>query len=73
MDKNELAFDVSISTNKEPIINFHIEITENYEGDKWHVVVYETQKVGKVFEHYETLGFENMDKFINYLRQLTEE
>ena len=68
-----LTFDISISEDKKPNTNFHIEITENYEGDKWHVVAYETQKVGKVFEHYETLGLETIQEIFNYLRKLQGE
>ena len=68
-----LTFDISISEDKKPNTNFHIEITENYEGDKWHVVAYETQKVGKVFEHYETLGLETIQEIFNYLIKLQGE
>tara|TARA_R100000781_G_scaffold111414_1_gene77826 strand:- start:797 stop:1012 length:216 start_codon:yes stop_codon:yes gene_type:complete len=71
MDKNELAFDIDISSSVSGKNKFYLEVTENYEGDKWHVAIYE--KENGVHEYYETKGFETMDEFINYLRQLTEE
>lgn len=69
MDKNELAFDIDIASSVTGKNKFYLEVTENYEGDKWHVAVYEKPS----FQHHETKGFETMDEFINYLRQLTEE
>ena len=70
-----LAFDISISKDKTPNTNFHIEITENYEGDKWHVVTYEVidEELHTSPEHYETLGLETIQEIFNYLRKLQGE
>ena len=53
-----------------------IEITENYEGDKWqHAVVYEVidEELHTPPEHYETLGLETIQEVFNYLRNLQGE
>jgi len=45
---------------------YKIEITENYENDKFHVVVFETDQTPN--EHYETLGFDTEKQVYNYLQ-----
>ena len=47
---------------------YKIEITENYENDKFHVVVFETDQTPN--EHYETLGFDTEKQVFNYLQKL---
>tara|TARA_R110000787_G_scaffold40996_1_gene101449 strand:- start:291 stop:524 length:234 start_codon:yes stop_codon:yes gene_type:complete len=47
---------------------FKIEITENYENDKFHVVVFETDQTPN--EHYETVGFDTEKQVFNYLQKL---
>jgi hypothetical protein len=47
---------------------YKIEITENYENDKFHVVVFETDQTPN--EHYETLGFDTEKQVYNYLQKL---
>jgi len=47
---------------------YKIEITENYENDKFHVVVFETDQTPN--EHYETLGFNTEKQVFNYLQKL---
>ena len=47
---------------------YKIEITENYENDKFHVVVFETDQTPN--EHYETLGFNTEKQVYNYLQKL---
>ena len=49
-------------------INYHVEITENYEGDKWHVVVYEEGDFP--YQHFDTQGFKTAKQVINYLKDL---
>jgi|TARA_R110000796_G_scaffold81551_1_gene179569 hypothetical protein len=45
-----------------------IEITENYEDDKFHVVVFETEQTPN--EHYATLGFDTEKQVYDYLKKL---
>tara|TARA_R110000822_G_scaffold165580_1_gene306080 strand:+ start:66 stop:284 length:219 start_codon:yes stop_codon:yes gene_type:complete len=47
---------------------YSIEITENYEDDKFHVVVFETDQTPN--EHYETKGFDTEKQVYDYLKQL---
>ena len=47
---------------------YSIEITENYENDKFHVVVFETDQTPN--EHYETVGFDTEKQVYDYLKQL---
>ena len=47
---------------------YKVEITENYESDRFHVVVYETDQTPN--EHYETLGFNTEKQVFNYLKKL---
>ena len=47
---------------------YKIEITENYENDKFHVVVFETDQTPN--EHYETLGFDTEKQVYSYLQKL---
>jgi len=47
---------------------YKVEITENYESDRFHVVVYETDQTPN--EHYETKGFDTEKQVYDYLKQL---
>ena len=47
---------------------YKVEITENYESDRFHVVVYETDQTPN--EHYETKGFDTEKQVFNYLKKL---
>tara|TARA_R110000851_G_scaffold321049_1_gene486225 strand:- start:51 stop:293 length:243 start_codon:yes stop_codon:yes gene_type:complete len=63
-----LSFDINL-TNKENQM-YRIEITENYENDKFHVVVFETDDSPYPDEHYTTLGFKTEKQVFVYLKQL---
>ena len=63
---DNLSFDINL-TNKENQM-YRIEITENYENNKFHVVVFETDQTPN--EHYETLGFKTEKQVFVYLKQL---
>ena len=47
---------------------YKVEITENYESGRFHVVVYETDQTPN--EHYETVGFNTEKQVFNYLKKL---
>ena len=49
---------------------FEIDVTENYEGDKWHVVVFE--KEGTTYTHYETVGLDTWGQLQKYLKDLQD-
>ena len=63
-----LSFDINL-INKENQM-YRIEITENYENDKFHVVVFETDDSPYPDEHYATLGFKTENQVFVYLKQL---
>ena len=50
---------------------YSIEVTENSEGDKFHLVVYETNTVP--YEHYETIGFNTEKEVFDYIRELQKQ
>tara|TARA_R100001224_G_C3968491_1_gene131648 strand:+ start:255 stop:449 length:195 start_codon:yes stop_codon:yes gene_type:complete len=48
---------------------FEIHLTENYEGDKYHVVVYEPS-ASTPLPHYETIGFNTAKQVFEYIKEL---
>jgi len=59
--------------------NYVAEITEDYEGDKFHVVVFETEHLNsdKVldqlrvqYDHYDTKGFDSIEKVYAYIKSI---
>lgn len=60
-----LCFDVQLplTKNKEKI---RVEVTEDYEGDKFHVVVFIEG------EHWDTVGLNNGNEFFKYLTTFVE-
>ena len=67
----ELAMDVYLYTGSSEK-SYHIEITENYEGDKFHVVIFDG-KSDLPHDHLETIGLNNEKEVFDYLRKLREE
>ena len=65
-----MNFTIDISTYPTGQYHYEIDITENYEGDKWHVVVYKKDTLP--YEHYETVGLNNEKEVFDYLRKLKE-
>jgi len=61
---NSLDLNIINSDNQK----FKIEITKNYEDDKFHVVVFETDQTPN--EHYETIGLDTEKQVYDYLKQL---
>lgn len=49
-------------------VNYHVEITKDYEGSKWHVVVFE--ETDFPYEHCDTQGFETKRQVKDYLKNL---
>lgn len=63
-----MNFTIVIITKPTGETSYSIEVTEDYEGDKWHVVVYESSTVP--YEHYETIGFNTEKEVFEYIREL---
>ena len=63
-----MNFTIEIITKPTGETSYSIEVTEDYEGDKWHVVVYESSTVP--YEHYETIGFNTEKEVFEYIREL---
>lgn len=62
-----MNFDIKIYSQDTSDV-YQIEVTENYEGDKWHVVVFEID--GTDFIHFDTRGFDTPNEVFEYLREL---
>jgi len=63
--KTHLSFDVTLTTKGHV---YRIEVTENYEGDKFHMVIFDDDKYE--YEHVETIGAKNEKEFFAVLRKL---
>ena len=63
-----MNFTIEIITKPTGETSYSIEVTEDYEGDMWHVVVYESSTVP--YEHYETIGFNTEREVFEYIREL---
>lgn len=63
-----MNFTIEIITKPTGETSYSIEVTEDYEGDKWRVVVYESSTVP--YEHYETIGFNTEKEVFEYIREL---
>ena len=63
-----MNFTIEIITKPTGETSYSIEVTEDYEGDKWHVVVYESNTLP--YEHYETIGFNTEKEVFEYIREL---
>lgn len=66
-----MNFTIEIITKPTGETSYSIEVTEDYEGDKWHVVVYESSTVP--YEHYETIGFNTEKEVFEYIRELQKQ
>jgi hypothetical protein len=69
-----MNFDIELNSQETNDV-YEIQVTENYEGDKWHVVVFEVNQRMKSdldleFNHFDTKGFDTPAAMIEYLREL---
>ena len=61
-----LSFDIDLHSKQGRI--FRIEVTENYEGDKYHIVVFEKDE--NSFDHLETISGNDEKHFFQILKQI---
>ena len=70
------AIDIHFSSDE---TNYKAEVTEDYEGDKFHVVVFESEHLNsdKVldqlrvqYDHYDTQGFDSIEKVYDYIKSI---
>ena len=64
--KNHLSFDVDLYISNEK--QYKVEITEDYEGDRFHCVVFEKNE--DTYEYCQTVGFDSEKSVFNFLRVL---
>ena len=51
--------------------NYNVGVTENYEGDRYHVVIFED--VGDPpSEHFDTKGFDDEESLFAFLKDMTK-
>jgi len=60
MKNDNLAYDIHLYKN-----NFKIEVTQNYEDDPWHVVLFD-----KDGEHVETFGYDDETSILQLLKDI---
>ena len=64
-----MNFDITLVDQKDNSVEYRIEVTENYEGDKWHAAVFTVHN-----EHednfFEARGFDIPDKLFGYVHDL---
>ena len=51
--------------------NYTVQITEDYEGDKYHVVIFEDVE-NPPAEHFDTKGFDNEESLFTFLKDMTK-
>ena len=57
-----IDIDIFVSTKQ----SYRLELTENYEGHKYHIVVFDYSTTPD--EHIDTQGFDNEKEVFNYIR-----
>ena len=62
-----MNLEVNIITKPTGETSYSIEVTEDYEGDKWHVVVYESNTLPN--EHYATIAFNTEREDYEYITE----
>ncbi len=68
-----VSFDITIpAACTENKLELRLEVTEQYEADKYHVVVFEDRGPNEPGEYYETRGFDSGNELLNYIRTLNE-
>ena len=66
-----MGIDIHFSDENTGRHRYIAEVTEDYEGDKFHVVVFDNSYDRDVpNEHYDTQGFENIEEVYNYIKNL---
>ena len=68
-----MNFDITLIDQKDNNIGYKIEVTKNYEGDKWHAAVFFVDKETEGMcedDFYDSRGFDTPADVIEYLREL---
>jgi hypothetical protein len=69
----KLAFDIQVFDGySQPNRHFSFEITEDYEGDKWHIVIFEKVNDKSPYEHIDTVGVNTEKEVFDLIRQYHE-
>jgi len=69
MTKLPLVFDIHIQSLTPPNTPYTIQVTENYEDDKYHVEIFEVLEDPPA-EHIDTKGFDTEREVFEYLKQV---
>ena len=66
-----MHFDITLTDQKDNNIGYKIEVTKNYEGDKWHAAVFTVHIHDEhEDEFFEARGFDTPEKLFDYLSDL---
>lgn len=64
-----MAFDIQVFDGySQPNRHFTFEITEDYEEDKWHIVIYEKVDDESPYEHIDTVEVKTEKEVFNLVR-----
>tara|TARA_X000001388_G_scaffold41442_1_gene29172 strand:- start:215 stop:421 length:207 start_codon:yes stop_codon:yes gene_type:complete len=66
MNKENLSFDINVFVSSKEL--YRVEVTEDYEGDRYHCVVFDSSVLQE--EHIDTKGFETEKQVFDFIRQL---
>tara|TARA_R100000908_G_C3689989_1_gene104805 strand:- start:421 stop:630 length:210 start_codon:yes stop_codon:yes gene_type:complete len=69
MNKENLSFDINVFVSSKEL--YRVEVTENYEDDKFHCVVFDSSVLEE--EHLETHGFETEKQVFDFIRGLKKD
>ena len=68
-----LSFDMHLYSPRAEGENYTVQVTEDYEGDKYHVVIFERFGVGNPpSEHFDTKGFDDEESLFAFLKDMAK-
>tara|TARA_R100000234_G_scaffold115706_1_gene91971 strand:- start:404 stop:625 length:222 start_codon:yes stop_codon:yes gene_type:complete len=69
----ERNFDMYLYGPRSEGENYNIQVTENYEGDRYHVVIFESKDgYYPPSEHFDTKGFDDEESLFAFLKDMTK-
>ena len=66
------SFDMHLYSPRAEGENYTVQVTEDYEGDKYHVVIFEQDPWTRQSEHFDTKGFDDEESLFAFLKDMTK-
>ena len=67
-----LSFDMHLYSPRAEGENYTVQVTEDYEGDKYHVVIFEQDSWTRQSEHSDTKGFNDEESLFAFLKDMAK-